>query len=93
MRIVIVGGVAGGASAAARIRRLSEDAEIVLCERGEYPSFANCGMPYYIGGKIEHREKLLGIARSTAARSISNRPADAYRSPVDRSLGEDRSRS
>ncbi len=59
MRVVIVGGVAGGASAAARIRRLSEDAEIVLCERGADPSFANCGMPYYIGGEIQDRSKLL----------------------------------
>jgi NADPH-dependent 2,4-dienoyl-CoA reductase/sulfur reductase-like enzyme/peroxiredoxin family protein/rhodanese-related sulfurtransferase/TusA-related sulfurtransferase len=58
-RIVIIGGVAGGASAAARARRLSEDAEIVLLERGEYISFANCGMPYYIGGAIPERERLL----------------------------------
>src|SRR5512143_2259034 len=51
-RIVIVGGVAGGASAAARARRLSEDAEIILFERGPYVSFANCGLPYYLGGEI-----------------------------------------
>lgn len=59
MRIVIVGGVAGGASAAARARRLSETAEIIVIERGAHPSFANCGLPYYIGGQIEDREKLL----------------------------------
>ncbi len=59
MRLVIVGGVAGGASAAARARRLSETAEIILVERGEEPSFANCGLPYYIGGLIEQRKKLL----------------------------------
>lgn len=59
MRLVIVGGVAGGASAAARARRLDESAEIVLIERGAEPSFANCGMPYYVGGKIASREKLL----------------------------------
>lgn len=59
MKIVIVGGVAGGASAAARARRLSESAEIVLIERGPEPSFANCGMPYYIGGEITSRSKLL----------------------------------
>lgn len=59
MKIVIVGGVAGGASAAARARRLSEDAEIILVERGNDPSFANCGMPYYVGGTIESRDKLL----------------------------------
>ena len=59
MKIVIIGGVAGGASAAARARRLGEDAEIVVLEKGGYPSFANCGLPYYVGGEIERREKLL----------------------------------
>ncbi|TWU29803.1 FAD-dependent oxidoreductase [Bythopirellula polymerisocia] len=59
MKIVIVGAVAGGASAAARARRLDEDADIVLIERGEAPSFANCGLPYYVGGVIETRDKLL----------------------------------
>ncbi len=59
MKIVIVGAVAGGASAAARARRLDEDAEIILFERGEAPSFANCGLPYYIGGVISSRDKLL----------------------------------
>lgn len=58
-RILIVGGVAGGASCAARLRRLDEKAEIVLFERGEYISFANCGLPYYIGGVIPKREQLL----------------------------------
>ena len=58
-RILIVGGVAGGASAAARARRLSEDAEIVLFERGPFVSFANCGLPYHIGGVIEDRGRLL----------------------------------
>jgi len=57
--IVIVGGVAGGATCAARARRLDEKAEIVLFERGEYISFANCGLPYFIGGEIADREKLL----------------------------------
>jgi NADPH-dependent 2,4-dienoyl-CoA reductase/sulfur reductase-like enzyme/rhodanese-related sulfurtransferase len=59
MKLLIVGGVAGGASAAARARRLSEDADIVLFERGPDVSFANCGLPYYIGGEIDEREKLL----------------------------------
>ena len=59
MKIVIVGGVAGGASAAARARRMSEDAEIVLIERGPDVSFANCGLPYYLGGEIKDRSKLL----------------------------------
>lgn len=57
-KFVIVGGVAGGATAAARMRRLSEEAEIVLFEKGEYISYANCGLPYYIGGVIEERDKL-----------------------------------
>ncbi len=61
MRLLIVGGVAGGASAAARARRLSESAEIVLFERGPDVSFANCGMPYYIGGEIADRAKLLVV--------------------------------
>ncbi len=61
MKVVIVGGVAGGASAAARARRLSEDAHIVLVERGPDVSFANCGLPYYIGGKITDRNKLLVV--------------------------------
>ena len=59
MKLVIVGGVAGGASAAARARRLSESAEIVVFERGPDASFANCGLPYYIGGEIRERDKLL----------------------------------
>lgn len=58
-KIVIVGGVAGGATAAARLRRLSEKYRIVLFERGEYISFANCGLPYYIGGVIRDRNRLL----------------------------------
>ena len=58
-KIVIVGGVAGGASAAARARRVSETAEIIMLERGEFISFANCGLPYHIGGEIESREALL----------------------------------
>ncbi|WP_102504947.1 FAD-dependent oxidoreductase [Salinivibrio kushneri] len=58
-KIVIIGGVAGGASAAARARRLSEEAEIIMFERGPYVSFANCGLPYHIGGDITDRSKLL----------------------------------
>ena len=59
MKLIIVGGVAGGASAAARARRLSEDAEVVVFERGPDVSFANCGLPYYVGGAIAERGKLL----------------------------------
>src|SRR5512138_2040329 len=58
-KVLIVGGVAGGASCAARLRRLDENAEIVMFERGPYISFANCGLPYFIGGVIEKRDKLL----------------------------------
>jgi NADPH-dependent 2,4-dienoyl-CoA reductase/sulfur reductase-like enzyme/rhodanese-related sulfurtransferase len=59
VKLVIVGGVAGGATAAARARRVSEDAEIIIFERGEYISFANCGLPYYIGNVIKQRDDLL----------------------------------
>ena len=58
MKVVIVGGVAGGATAAARIRRLDEQAEIVVFERSGYISYANCGLPYYIGGVIEDAGEL-----------------------------------
>ncbi len=58
-KVLIVGGVAGGASAAARLRRLDEEAEIIMFERDEYISFANCGLPYYIGESIKERSKLL----------------------------------
>lgn len=58
MKTLIIGGVAGGASAAARLRRLDEKAEIVILERGDYVSFANCGLPYYIGGEITDQSSL-----------------------------------
>jgi len=59
MKVVVIGGVAGGMSAAARLRRLDESADIVVLERDDYVSFANCGLPYHIGGDIEDREALL----------------------------------
>ena len=59
MKVIVVGGVAGGASLAARLRRLDEKADIIMFERGEYISFANCGLPYYIGGIIQDRDELL----------------------------------
>lgn len=59
MKVLIVGGVAGGASAAARLRRLDEEAEIILFEKGEYISYANCGLPYYIGGVIQDKTRLV----------------------------------
>ena len=58
MKVIIIGGVAGGASAAARLRRLNEKAEIIIFERGEYISYANCGLPYYIGGEITDKKAL-----------------------------------
>ncbi|MWJ68913.1 CoA-disulfide reductase, partial [Clavibacter michiganensis subsp. michiganensis] len=59
MRTVIIGGVAGGMSAATRLRRLDEEREILVFERGAYVSFANCGLPYYVGGVIPERASLL----------------------------------
>ncbi|NNN02767.1 MAG: FAD-dependent oxidoreductase, partial [Acidimicrobiaceae bacterium] len=59
MRVVIIGGVAGGMSAATRLRRLSEETEIVVLERSGYVSYANCGLPYFVGGVIEDESDLL----------------------------------
>lgn len=58
MKVLIIGGVAGGATAAARLRRIDENVQIILFERGEYVSYANCGLPYYIGGTISERDRL-----------------------------------
>ena len=58
-KYLIVGGVAGGMSAATRLRRLKEDAEIIVFDKGPYVSFANCGLPYYLSGEIESRNKLI----------------------------------
>jgi NADPH-dependent 2,4-dienoyl-CoA reductase/sulfur reductase-like enzyme/rhodanese-related sulfurtransferase len=71
MKIVIVGGVAGGMSAAARARRLSEDAEIVVLERGEHVSFANCGLPYHLGAEITERSSLLLHTPATLAATLA----------------------
>ena len=65
MNVIIVGGVAGGASCAARLRRLDEHAEILMVERGPYVSYANCGLPYYIGGVIEQQSTLLVATADT----------------------------
>ena len=62
MKIVIIGGVAAGASAAAKARRTDEHAEVIIFEQGEYVSFANCGLPYYVGGTIEDREELILVS-------------------------------
>ena len=58
MKVIIVGGVAGGASAAARLRRLDEQAQIIMIERTGYVSYANCGLPYFVGGVIQKKENL-----------------------------------
>ena len=71
MRIVIVGGVAGGMSAAARARRLDEDAEIVVLEQGAYVSFANCGLPYHLSGEIAQRDALLLHTPASLAASLN----------------------
>jgi NADPH-dependent 2,4-dienoyl-CoA reductase/sulfur reductase-like enzyme/rhodanese-related sulfurtransferase len=65
MKIVVVGGVAAGASAAARARRLSEEAEIIIMEKGEFVSFANCGLPYHVSGDIEKRDALMVVTPKT----------------------------
>ncbi|EGW35977.1 FAD-dependent oxidoreductase [Desulfosporosinus sp. OT] len=67
-KVLIVGGVAGGASAAARLRRLDEEAEIIIFERGEHISYANCGLPYYVSGVINERDALL-VSKPEAMRS------------------------
>ena len=59
MKVIIVGGVAGGASCAARLRRLDEQAEILMVERGPYVSYANCGLPYHVAGVIQKESSLL----------------------------------
>lgn len=71
MKILVVGGVAGGATAIARLRRLDEDAEIILFERGKYVSYANCGLPYYVGGVIEDRDALF-VSDADSIRSKYN---------------------
>jgi len=65
MKVIIVGGVAGGASCAARLRRLDEQAEIIMVEKGPYVSYANCGLPYYVGGLIEKESSLLVATEQT----------------------------
>lgn len=71
MKVIIIGGVAGGASAATRIRRMDEKAEITIIERGKYISFANCGLPYHIGQVISDREKLLVVTPDTLKKTFN----------------------
>ena len=65
MKVIIVGGVAGGASCAARLRRLDEKADILMVERGPFVSYANCGLPYHVGGSIEKESSLLVATEQT----------------------------
>src|SRR5665213_428049 len=71
VKVVVVGGVAGGMSFAARARRLAEDAQIVVLERDAYVSYANCGLPYYLGGEIADRDSLLLHTPETLAESLA----------------------
>ena len=83
VKVIIVGGVAGGASCAARLRRLDEAAEILMVERGPYVSFANCGLPYHVGGVIERKSTCSSPASSSSAtisRSTSGPTARPLRS-------------
>ena len=79
MKVIIVGGVAGGASCAARLRRLDEKAEIIMVERGPYVSYANCGLPYHVGGVIPKESSLLVASEQTVPRSVRDRRADELR--------------
>lgn len=88
MKILIVGGVAGGASAATRLRRLDERAEIILFEKGPYVSYANCGLPYYIGGVIAEKEKLLVTKPELLRRPVLHRCAHRKRGDGHRQGGE-----
>ncbi len=76
MKVIIVGGVAGGASCAARLRRLDENAEILMVERGPYVSYANCGLPYHVGGVIEQESSLLVATADTFREHVRCRLPD-----------------
>ena len=83
MKVIIVGGVAGGASCAARLRRLDEKAEILMVERGPYVSYANCGLPYHVGGVIEKESSLLVATEQTFRDAVRDRLPDALRGGRD----------
>jgi NADPH-dependent 2,4-dienoyl-CoA reductase/sulfur reductase-like enzyme len=76
MKVIIVGGVAGGASCAARLRRLDEKADILMVERGPFVSYANCGLPYHVGGSIEKESSLLVATEQTYGANISGTVCD-----------------
>ena len=79
MKVIIVGGVAGGASCAARLRRLDEKAEILMVERGPYVSYANCGLPYHVGGVIAEESSLLVATEQMFKGFFNDRRAHAVR--------------
>ena len=89
MKVIIVGGVAGGASCAARLRRLDEKVEILMVERGPYVWYANCGLPYHVSGVIEQESSLLvateqsfrALFASTAGRAARWSPSRPARRP------------
>ena len=86
-RVIIIGGVAGGAATAARLRRMSETAEILLIERGPYISYATCGLPYYLGGVIEHRSRLfVQTPAAFSARFNVDVRCDTEATAIDRSV-------
>ena len=79
MKVIIVGGVAGGASCAARLRRLDEKAEILMVERGPYVSYANCGLPYFVGGVIPREIEFACCGRTRLPREFCHRCAHPLR--------------
>ena len=90
MKVIIVGGVAGGASCAARLRRLDEKAEIVMVERGPYVSYANCGLPYHVSGVIEKESSLLVASEQMFRATFAIDARTNCEAIAHRSEGEDR---
>ena len=89
MKVIIVGGVAGGASCAARLRRLDEKAEIIMVERGPYVSYANCGLPYHVGGVIPKESSLLVASEQLFRAHFAHRRADQLRGNLHLAQEED----
>lgn len=93
LRVVVVGGVAGGASAAARVKRLNENADVVVFEKGSDVSFSNCGLPYYLSGTVEDSEDLIMMTPAGLPEEARHRCACAFRGRVHRPREEDRHRA
>ena len=79
MKLVVIGGVAGGASAAARVRRLDPHAKIVVLERGEHVSFSNCALPYHLGGVVPDADSLVLMTRRASGASTTSRSGPGAR--------------